>query len=116
MKDKIITRIIPKTHRYIVLLLAFTFFAGFFTFVALLEGFKIDRLTYNGVIIEKLYLKWDNALLISASKIDLTDLENNNLPLTLQPLGKLPPLIRGIERWVTSIDINTIQYEREYDM
>jgi hypothetical protein len=112
MKDKIITKVIPKTHKYIVLFLAFTFLVGFFTFIALLEGFKIDRLTFNGVIIEKLYLKWDNSLLISASKIDLTNLQKDNLPLTLQPLGKLPPLIRGIERWVTSIDINTIKYKK----
>ncbi|WP_294893421.1 hypothetical protein, partial [Sulfuricurvum sp. RIFOXYD12_FULL_44_77] len=62
MKDTITTKIIPKTHKSVLLFLVFTFFLGFFTFVALLEGFSIDHLTFRGVKVEKLYLKWDKAL------------------------------------------------------
>jgi hypothetical protein len=110
MKEKIITSIIPKTHRNIVLFLGFTFLLGFFTFIALLEGIRIDHLTFKGVIVEKLYLKWNNALLIRASKIDLSALKSDNTPITLKPLSKLPPLVRNIQQWVDQIDIDTIQY------
>ena len=111
MKETIITNIIPKTHRYILFGLFFTFFLGFFTFIALLEGINCDRLSFNGLKIEKLYLKWENGLLIRASKVDLSAFKRDNLPLTLKPLGKLPPLIRHTQRWVKQIDIDTIQYE-----
>ncbi|MFZ2890767.1 AsmA-like C-terminal domain-containing protein [Sulfuricurvum sp.] len=110
MKETIITNIIPKTHRYILFGLFFTFFLGFFTFIALLEGIHFDHLSFNGFKIEKLYLKWENALLIRAEKVDLSALQSDNLPLNLKPLGKLPPLIRHTQRWVKQIDINTIQY------
>src|SRR3990167_997516 len=99
MKETIITNIIPKTHRYILFGLFFTFFLGFFTFIALLEGINCDRLSFNGLKIEKLYLKWENGLLIRASKVDLSAFKRDNLPLTLKPLGKLPPLIRHTQRW-----------------
>ncbi|MDD5118849.1 MAG: AsmA-like C-terminal domain-containing protein [Sulfuricurvum sp.] len=114
MKEKIITSIIPKTHRNIILFLGFTFLFGFFTFIALLEGISIDRLTFKGVIVEKLYLKWNNALLIRASKIDLSALKGDNTPITLKPLSKLPPLVRNIQHWVYQIDIDTIQYKETY--
>lgn len=87
------------------------FFLGFFTFVALLEGFGIDHLKFGGVKVEKLYLKWDNALLIRASKIDLSDLKSDDKPFTLKPLGELPKIIRWSERWVESFHIDTIKYK-----
>lgn len=77
----------------------------------MLEGINCDRLSFNGLKIEKLYLKWENGLLIRASKVDLSAFKRDNLPLTLKPLGKLPPLIRHTQRWVKQIDIDTIQYE-----
>lgn len=77
----------------------------------MLEGINIDRLSFNGLKIEKLYLKWENALLIRAAKVDLSAFKSNNLPLTLKPLGKLPPFIRHTQRWVKQIDIDTIQYD-----
>lgn len=114
MKEKIITSIIPKTHRNIILFLGFIFLLGFFTFIALLEGIWIEHLNFKGVIVEKLYLKWNNALLIRASKVDLSALKSDNTPITLKPLSKLPPLVREIERWVSQIDIDTIQYDNIY--
>lgn len=89
----------------------FTFFLVFFTFVALLEGIKIDRLSYQGLIIEKLYLKWENSLLINASKIDLTALKHEKYPLTLEPLGKLPQVIRYTKEWVKEIKVDTVVYD-----
>src|SRR3989339_256997 len=111
MKDTITTKIIPKTHKSVLLFLVFTFFLGFLTFVALLEGFSIDHLKFGGVKVEKLYLKWDKALHIKASKIDLTELSHDDAPLTLKPLSKLPRVIRWIEGWVDSIHITVIQYK-----
>lgn len=87
------------------------FLLGFFTFIALLEGIRIDHLTFKGVIVEKLYLKWNNALLIRASKVDLSALKSDSTPITLKPLSKLPPLVRNIQQWVDQIDIDTIQYK-----
>jgi AsmA-like C-terminal region/Protein of unknown function len=113
MNDKIITRVIPKIHLRIGLFLLFVFLVGFFTFIALLEGFGVDRLKLGDIKIEKLYLKWDNALLIKASKVDLSDLKKDNIPLTLKPLSKLPSTIRWVEEWVESVQIDTIQY-KEY--
>jgi hypothetical protein len=112
MKDTITTKIIPKTHKSVLLFLLFTFFLGFFIFIALLEGFRIDRLTYGGIKVEKLYLKWDKALHIKAEKLDLTHLISEDTPLTLKPLSKLPKTISFIESWVNSIHIDVVQYKK----
>lgn len=111
MKETIVTKIIPKTHKSVLLFLVLTFFLGFFTFVALLEGLRIEHLRFGGIKIEKLYLKWDNALHIKVSKVDLSDLTSDDTPLTLKPLSKLPRLINWMEGWVYSIHIDTVQYK-----
>jgi len=111
MHDRIITKIIPKIHLRIGLFLFFTFLALFFTFIALLEGISIDRLTIGDIKIEKLYLKWDKALLIKVSKIDLSEIKSDDTPLTLKPLSKLPSAIRYVEGWIEKIDINILQYK-----
>lgn len=112
MKDIIITKIIPKTHKSVLLFLVFTFFLGFFTFVALLEGFSIDHLKLGEVKVEKLYLKWDKALQIKATKIDLSGLQSNEAPLTLKPLSKLPRYIRWSEKWIESVQVDIIKYDK----
>ncbi len=94
-----------------VLFFVTVFFLGFFTFIALLEGFGIDRLTFGGIKIEKLYLKWENALHIRAAKIDFSALKTDDTPLTLQPLGDLPRIVRWMERWSASIHIDLIKYK-----
>jgi hypothetical protein len=111
MKDIIITKIIPKTHKSVLLFLVFTFFLGFFTFVALLEGFSIDHLKIGEVKVEKLYLKWDKALQIKAHKIDLSGVRSSDTPFTLKPLSQLPRYIRWSEKWVESIRIDIIKYD-----
>lgn len=111
MKEAIITKIIPKIHRYILFGLAVVFFLVFFTFVALLEGIRFDRLSYKGLIIEQLYLKWENSLLINASKIDLTRYQTGNEPFSLKPLGELPPMIRHVQPWIKEIRVQSIQYK-----
>ncbi|MGD9716421.1 MAG: AsmA-like C-terminal domain-containing protein [Sulfuricurvum sp.] len=112
MKDAIITKVIPTIHKRIVLFFFTLFFLGFFTFIALLEGFGIDRLTLGGVKIEKLYLKWNNALLIKASRVDLSGYRGDGEPLTLKPLERLPRIVRWGNDWVESIQIDEIRYNR----
>lgn len=111
MKEIITTKIIPKTHRSVLFFLLFIFFLGFFTFIALVEGLRIDKLSLGGVKVEKLYLKWDDSLHIKAAKLDLNDLKTDNTSLSLKPLAKLPNLIRNINNWVSSIQIDIIQYK-----
>lgn len=111
MNDKIITKIIPKIHFRIGFFLFFLFLAVFFTFIALVEGISIDRLKFGEIKIEKLYLKWDKALLIKAAKIDLSNLKTDNTPLTLKPLAKLPLYIRYVESWVKTVHIDILQYK-----
>lgn len=111
MNDKTITKIIPKIHLRIGLFLFFVFLTVFFTFIALLEGISIDRLKVGEIKIEKLYLKWDKALLIEASKVDLSNLVTDETPLTLKPLSKLPSYIRFAEGWIEHININIIKYK-----
>lgn len=103
---------IPTIHKRIVLFFFTLFFLGFFTFIALLEGFGIDRLTLGGVKIEKLYLKWNNALLIKASRVDLSGYRGDGEPLTLKPLERLPRIVRWGNDWVDSIQIDEIRYNR----
>lgn len=102
---------IPTVHKSIVLFFATVFFFGFLTFIALLEGFGIDHLRFGGVKIEKLYLKWENALLIKAAKIDLTEYRGDDTPLTLEPISRLPRVVRWSKHWIESIDVDTIQYQ-----
>ncbi|PHM17355.1 MAG: hypothetical protein CJD30_06920 [Sulfuricurvum sp. PD_MW2] len=111
MKDTIITKIIPKTHRSVLFFLLFIFFLGFFTFIALVEGLRIDKLSLGGVKVEKLYLKWDDSLHIKAAKLDLTDLKTDNTPLSLKPLSKLPDIIRMVDNWIATIYIEKIHYK-----
>lgn len=111
MNDKIITKIIPKIHFRIGFFLFFLFLAVFFTFIALLEGISIDRLKVGEIKIEKLYLKWDKALLIKAGKIDLSNLKSDDTPITLEPLAKLPLYIRYVEGWVKTVHIDILQYK-----
>lgn len=110
MKEKIITEIIPATHRNLVLFLFLFFFGFFFTYVALLEGIHVERLNVSGILVEKLYLKWDHALHIRAEKIDLNALSTEDTSLTLKSLSKLPPIIRNVERWVDSIEVDNLYY------
>ncbi|HEX5623386.1 MAG TPA: AsmA-like C-terminal domain-containing protein [Sulfuricurvum sp.] len=110
MNDKIIIKIIAKIHFKLLLFFLFLFVAGFFAFVALVEGFTISHLKLGDIKLEQLYLKWDNRLHIKASLVDLSDLTADDEPLTLKPLQKLPKGIRWMEEWVSSIDIHTIRY------
>lgn len=77
----------------------------------MLEGIRFDRLSFQGLVIEQLYLKWENALLINASKIDLTHYKSDDHTITLKPLGKLPPFIRHTQRWIEEIHILSVQYQ-----
>lgn len=111
MKDAIITKTIPALHRSILLFFAAASFLFLFTFIALLEGFGIDRLTLGEAKIEKLYLKWENALLIKASKIDLSGMESQEEPISPDFLKDIPRIIRWSDRWIESIDIDIIKYK-----
>lgn len=111
MSTKLITKIIPKTHKYILLFLATLFFFVFFTFIALLEGIRVENFTFNGVKIQELYLKWDNALIVRAKKIDLNGLHSEQKPFDIKPIRKLPDSIRTVQSWVESIHIDQIQYK-----
>ncbi len=102
---------IPALHRNILFFLTTLFLLGFFTFIALIEGFGIERLLIGGVKIEKLYLKWNNALQINAATIDLTRLQADEGPLSLQPLAKLPRIVRWSEAWIEAIDIGAVAYK-----
>lgn len=87
------------------------FLTGFFIFVALLEGFTISHLKLGDIKFERLYLKWDNRLTITASLIDLNELHRDNEPITLKPLSKITDRIDWMQRWVASIDIKAIRYQ-----
>ncbi len=89
----------------------FLFLIAFFGFVILLEGFTISHLKLGDIILEKVYLKWDNRLHVQASLIDLSGLKSDTKPLDLEPLKQLPTYIKWIEGWTNSIDIDTIRYE-----
>lgn len=110
MSDKIISKIITKIHFTLLAFFLFIFFAGFFIFVALLEGFTISHLKLGDIKFERLYLKWDNRLTITASLIDLNELHRDNEPLTLKPLSQITDSIHWMQLWVSSIDIQAIRY------
>jgi hypothetical protein len=76
-----------------------------------LEGFTISHLKLGDIKFERLYLKWDNRLTITASIIDLNELHRDNEPLTLKPLSKITDSIDWMQRWVSSIDIKSIRYQ-----
>lgn len=77
----------------------------------MIEGFSIENLTFKEVKFEKLYLKWDKALLIRIDKMDLSDIKTDTKAITLEPLKDLPEMIQTLNRWVKVIDIKTIQYK-----
>lgn len=86
------------------------FLTGFLIFIALLEGFSISHLKLGDIKYEGLYLKWNNRLSIHASFVDLSELHRDDEPLTLKPLSKITRSIDWMQRWVSSIDIQTVQY------
>jgi hypothetical protein len=79
-------------------------------FLALLEGFTISHLKFGDVKFEQLYLKWDNRLTVKIALIDLNDLKHDNEPITLEPLSKVTNAVEWMEQWVSTIDIDAIQY------
>lgn len=111
MNDISIIKIIKKIHFNLLVFLLLLFLTGFFTFVALLEGFTISHLKFGDIKFEQLYLKWDNRLIIQASLIDLNELHRDNEPITLKPLSKISDNIYWMQRWVSSIDIKSIRYQ-----
>ncbi|MCL5272517.1 MAG: AsmA-like C-terminal domain-containing protein [Gammaproteobacteria bacterium] len=111
MNDKTIIKIIKKIHFNILVFLLLLFLTGFFVFVALLEGFTISHLKLGDIKFERLYLKWDNRLTITASLIDLNELHRDNEPITLKPLSKIADRINWMQRWIASIDIKAIRYQ-----
>ncbi|MDP3120196.1 MAG: AsmA-like C-terminal domain-containing protein [Sulfuricurvum sp.] len=111
MNDKAIIKIIKRIHFNLLVFLLLLFLAGFFIFVALLEGFTISHLKLGDIKFERLYLKWDNRLTITASLIDLNELHRDNEPITLKPLSKITDRIDWMQRWVASIDIKAIRYQ-----
>jgi hypothetical protein len=76
-----------------------------------LEGFTISHLKLGDIKFEKLYLKWDNRLVITASVIDLNELQRDNEPITLKPLSNITDTVYWMQRWVSSIDIKSIRYQ-----
>ncbi|MDP2078513.1 MAG: hypothetical protein Q8J85_10750, partial [Sulfuricurvum sp.] len=76
-----------------------------------MEGFTISHLKLGDIKFERLYLKWDNRLTITASLIDLNELHRDNEPITLKPLSKITDRIDWMQRWVASIDIKAIRYQ-----
>lgn len=72
---------------------------------------RIDKLSLGGVKVEQLYLKWDNSLHIKAAKLDFSSVKSDNTALSLKPLSKLPNIIRNVNNWVSSIQIDIIQYK-----
>lgn len=76
-----------------------------------MEGFTISHLKLGDIKFERLYLKWDNRLTITASLIDLNELHRDDEPITLKPLSKITDSIDWMQRWVSSIDIKAIRYQ-----
>lgn len=112
MNDKIITKIITKIHFSLLTFFLLVFLGGFFIFIALLEGFTISHLKLGDIKFERLYLKWDNRLAITASVIDLSELHRDNEPLTLKPLSKITNSIHWMQQWVSSVDIESMRYQK----
>lgn len=77
-----------------------------------MEGFTISHLKLGDIKFERLYLKWDNRLTITASIIDLNELHRDDEPLTLKPLSKITDSIDWMQHWVSSIDIKSIRYQK----
>lgn len=90
----------------------FLFLIAFFGFVVLIEGFTISHLKVGDIILERVYLKWDNRLHIQASLIDLSALKNDKEPITLKPLQHFPKAIKYAQQWIDSIEIETIRYKK----
>lgn len=68
-------------------------------------------MTLQGVKFEKLYLKWDKALLIQIEKIDFTHIQTDDTATTLDPLRNVPNIVHNIDRWIDKIDIKNIRYK-----
>jgi hypothetical protein len=79
--------------------------------VVLLEGFTISHLKLGDIILEKVYLKWDNRLHLQVSSIDLSGIKSNNEPIDLEPFKKLPTYIKWAETWTDSINVDNIVYD-----
>lgn len=112
MNDKIIIKIIKKIHLKLLTFFGFLFLITFFGFVVLIEGFTISHLKLGDIILEEVYLKWDNRLHIQASLIDLSALKSDNEPITLKPLQHFPQVIKYAQQWIGSIDIKTLRYKK----
>lgn len=65
-----------KTVTYVFIALLFTFLI---LFAPLFTGIKIDKLSYDNLIFNGLYLKYDKSLIVSVDKFSIIDDKNNEI-------------------------------------
>lgn len=71
MNEISISTAISKLHAIIVSFFLFIFLSLLVIFISILNGVEINNLRLPSLIVEKLYIKWDQKLIIRAQKIEV---------------------------------------------
>ncbi len=112
MNDSIIIKAISKIYSKIVI-----FFLIFLLFcsaviITLLHGFEIDHFQTSYVKIEKLYIKWDKQLIVSAKTVSFLSNQKKNIqrekPISLKSL--LGTILNSYQLF-QKIDIQSLSYK-----
>ena len=107
MKESTIINIISTIYSKIAFFFWFIIFSIILIFGILLYGIKIDHLQTKELSIEKLYIKWDEKLLISADKIEIfkQNKQNQNQLIHQRKPFKIASFVK-----LLSISYNLFQY------
>ena len=110
MNDKIIINTISKIHFIIVSFLIFIFLTLLVVFISLQNGFKIDSVSTPNLIIEELYIKWDEKINITAHKVKILYKQNNNTETDYEKLNKILKEFTLLKGWFEKIIIDKIEF------
>lgn len=111
MNDTPIKSAIDATHSVIFTAALFIFTLAALLWIALTEGIALDTLRLHGVTVEKLYIKWDKRLHVTAGRIALEPSDNDadDINLTKSYRGVFSFLRTFNGSWIDSLCVNRLE-------
>ncbi|MDD3505061.1 MAG: hypothetical protein PHX65_00725 [Sulfurimonas sp.] len=106
MNDSIIISTISKIHFVLLSALSFIFLLLFSSFILLQNGIYIQNISFQNIKVEKLYIKWDEKITLSAKEISIAkDKSDDNSRIKHQEIFKTIKEILPFTNWLKELEI-----------
>ncbi len=110
MNDTPVSRAIHSTHFAIISVFVFIFLLGTLLYLWLCNGIELKRLAAGGTTIEKLYIKWDKKLFVTAHTVRLKPRADASPPSDFSSLHDAFVTVASHldDRWLGSLRIERL--------